>query len=486
MPVLNAAPASVAGLSAADRHLLTRFSGGLDPALAQSAVAAGGARAWLQQQLSPGTIPDEPGAQVDSWFPVLQASPETLWARYKRDRSVTSTVASDNLAQRTLMRRIRSRRQVLEVMTDFWSNLLHVASPDDSCWTHRHTYDATIRQHALGRFDEMLRACVLHPAMLLYLDNYASTKSAPNENLGRELLECHTVGRETAYTEADVLNSTRILTGWHVDRLGTSSPSYRGADHHTGPVRVLGFRDANSSADGRGTTYRYLHYLAHHPATARRVARALATRFVSDTPSPALVAHLAAVFTKSGTSIPATLRALVAHPSFTGATRTKVRTPTEDFVATTRALRAEISQPRAEDDFARQTLYYAMQIGQRPFAWPTPDGFPDAGPAWSSATRMLGSWNTHHAMVGGVIKGGVSYPKLASWLPALPARFDTIVRNVSQRLLFEVPTESVVQAACASVGVRRDEVLRPGHPFTTERVHLLLACLLDSPFHLTR
>ncbi|VXC52440.1 conserved hypothetical protein [Nocardioides sp. AX2bis] len=473
-------------LSASDRHLVRRFSYGLNDTVAAQVRAAGGGRAWFQQQLDPAAVPDDSGRAVDGWFPTLQLTPYEMWARYKNNRSMSSSILADELSRWTLARRTVSQRQVLEVMTEFWSNLLHAAAPNDNCWVHRKNYDSVIRQHALGRFTTLLSSAITHPAMLLYLDNYASTNKAPNENLGREVLECHTVGRETAYTEADVASSTRILTGWAVDRGNSWKPSYNASGHATGPVSVLGFKDANASKDGRATTFRYLEYLARHPATARRVARALVRRFVSDTPPASIVNDVAAAFVSSGTDIKFTLRTLVNHPEFRAASRPKVRTPTEDFVATTRALHVTLRRPATAADFANKSIWMSMDMGQRPFNWPTPDGFPDAGDAWSSATRMLGSWTVHQAMASGFPAAGATYRSPQSWVPDLPARFDVVVNRLCGRLLFEPPTTDMVAAACASVGLQRDDVITAGHPLMTERLPLLLACLLDSPLHMKR
>ena len=102
-------------------------------------------------------------------------------------------------------------------MTDFWSTLLHIPVGHENAWIYRFDYDATIRANALGTFEDLLIACALHPAMRVYLDNWKSVKSKPNENQGRELLELHTVGRSAGYTEAMVKDSAKILSGYTVD-----------------------------------------------------------------------------------------------------------------------------------------------------------------------------------------------------------------------------------------------------------------------------
>jgi hypothetical protein len=207
---------------------------------------------------------------------------------------------------------------------------------------------------------------------------------------------------------------------------------------------------------------------------------------VSDTPSESLVADIAAVFTSSGTDIKTTLRALVDHPEFLSSATPKVRTPAEDYVATCRALRLKALQPTLNADLGNYSIWQATSIGPRPFNWPTPDGFPDVSDAWASATRMLGSWDVHHAMANSWVKGGVEYPALSSWLPALPVSFDQLVSAVSVRLLFEPATPEVVTAAAAAVGVGRGEIITATHKLVTQRMPLLLAVLLDSPLHMNR
>ena len=174
-----------------------------------------------------------------------------------------------DLAGWTMMRRVLSNRQLHEVMVEFWSNLLHIPLGDDNAWPYRVSYDSMIRAHALGSFDDMLVAATTHASMGLYLDNAISTKDAPNENLGRELLELHSVGVDAGYTEKDVLNSARILTGYRVDPTGRSSRSTttrrRTTPAHQGARVHRGERQARTV---EAATEKYVRYLAHHPATA--------------------------------------------------------------------------------------------------------------------------------------------------------------------------------------------------------------------------
>ena len=350
-------------LRKADRHLVRRFSFGLTPALAAEVKAAGGSRKWFEKQLLPGRVADRAGDAVNSWFPSVRRSPANIFARNNAEIEYVWEVAVD-FSRWTMSRRIHSKRQVHEVMTDFWSNLLNVALFHDDAQFYRMEYDRVIRAHALGTFEKLLQATITHPAMGLYLDNAYSTKESPNENLGRELLELHTVGVDGGYTEADVKASARILTGYRVDIWWPEFRAFYDRDaHDTDPVRVMGFRHRNASADGRAATKAYLSYLARHPATARRLARRLCVKFVSDTPSASIVNAVTKAYLDSGTAIKPTLRAMVAHRDFDAAPLSKVRMPSEDYVATVRALGIRLKRPTGRP-VVRQGHVLAVRRGR--------------------------------------------------------------------------------------------------------------------------
>lgn len=469
------------------RHLLSRFSYGVTPALVKQGQAAGGGAAWLDRQLDHRSIPDDAADAMRGWFPYLDKTPGELEAEAERPGGRQGWETGVDLQRWSLLRRVASTRQVHEQMVEFWSNLLHVPSPEPKCWPLRPEYDRVVREHALGRFEDMLVECVLHPAMGCYLDNALSTAKSVNENLGREVLELHTVGIEAGFDEAMVRDSAYILTGWQCDRFGTWERFYAPEHHKTGPVRVLGFSDQNQSADGREMSRQYLRYLANHPSTARRVARRLAVRFVSDEPSAALVTHVANAFTSSGTDIKTTLRALVAHPEFAASVGQKTRTPTEDGIATYRALGVQVRRPTRDDDAANVIAHQISLIGQAPFDWARPDGFPDVADAWTSTSRMLGSWQVHWSLSGGYWpRSGVAYRPRTAWLPKLPARFDEVVDHMSRQLLARPASKRMQQAASTYTGLSpRTRIAKPDDlsPFRLTKV---LSTLLDTPAHMSR
>ncbi len=233
------------------RHIANRFAYGYTPALGQEIRESGGPIAWFDKQLKPTAIPDTRADKFAGWYPTIGFSAAEHFAHQQAQGSWGRNVQL-NEVRWTLLRRIHSQRHVHEVMTEFWLNHLHIAGAADLTWLYRHSYDRLIRGHALGRFDQMLKAAIVHPAMLVFLDADLSqihrrvktngqieVTSKINENLGREVLELHTVGRTAGYDEEQVRSSAYILTGWTVDR-GTTW------DWHYDPQRHFMGRSAYS------------------------------------------------------------------------------------------------------------------------------------------------------------------------------------------------------------------------------------------------
>jgi len=479
-------PTAPSVLDARSLHVLNRFTGGWTPALAAEVTTAGGIDRWFAGQLDPAAISDAFYTSSSAWWFSINASAQDLWAR---DRAGTEGVwvANANYERWSMLRRMYSARQVLETMAAFWEHHLHAPGDADGVALFRSDYGRMIRRHALGRFDALLQEAITHPAMGVYLGNAVSTKRAPNENLGRELLELHTVGRAAGYTETDVKNSARILTGYRVDMWKTWNVYYDPNAHWTGPVSVLDFSDPNALADGQAVTAAYLRHLAHHPSTAQTIARKLAVRFVSDDPSPALVDHLAQVYLANDTAIVPMVRALVASPEFAAAAGEKTRTPDEDVVATYRALGVKVQAPTAGSSAANAILWQSEGIGMRPFGWTRPDGRPDRGDAWSSVSRILNSFDVHYTMSGGwwPTKDAV-YLQPVQWLPATSVPFDQLVDHLSRRILGRPATDLIQTAAAQATGCSAATVITSEHALVRWEMPRLLTVLLDSPTHFTR
>ena len=471
-------------LSGPERHLALRFSYGPNPSLRRDLRRLGSAD-WFAHQLKPGKISDKRADELASWWPSLGRTPQDLWQRTVSEVEPGWQVMQD-YQRWVLMRRVVSQRQVLEVMTEFWENHFHVPVDADGVFTHRVSYGKALRAGALGKVSDLLFAMTTHPAMGIYLNNAESTAEHPNENLGRELLELHTVGRGN-FSEDDVKDSARILTGWRVDVWETFAAKYSPGDHATGPVRVMSFKDANRDKDGKALTRRYTDYLASHPKTAQLIARKLAVKFVRDDPPKSLVDALAKVYLKHDTAIVPVLQALVSSHVFRASRGTKVRDPGEDVVATWRALQVKAAKPVSTQSAAETILWQTGDLGQPPFSWSRPDGAPTTNAAWASTGRMTGSWHMHYSMAGGWWpRDQLTYKTPRSWLPQKRLRFDDLVEHLCLELLSRPASKELTKACCQALGVKQSTKIDKDHAVVEWQMPLLLTTLLDSPAHMTR
>jgi uncharacterized protein (DUF1800 family) len=471
--------------NASQLHYMNRLGCGYSRSTFTQMRTAGSPGAWLNQQLAPSTIAESPTAvALPGWFTDLQHTPAQMWAN-AASKAKTGWAYARDLANYTMARRIYSTRTVLENMVEFWSNHLHVNAVADLAWVQRASYDNVIREHALGRFDDMLVAASLHPAMLLYLDNWKSEAGAPNENQGRELLELHTVGGASGYTEQMVKDSAKILSGYTVDARNTWAGYYDPAKHTTGAVQVLGFSAANASADGRQLTQDYLRYLAHHPATAQNIARKLARYFVSDNPSTSIIDAVASAYSSSATDIKTTLRALVAHPDFLASRGHLTRTPIEDCVATCRVLEVAALTPTSTSAFVHSLVQLARTIFV--YQWPRPDGAPRGDAYWCSAGRMLDSFRRHWSLVAGWYPTqDVTYRSTASWLPQPSIRLDQYVDHLCRVLLGRSSTPRLLSAVVSGTGYGPATLITKDHALGRTVFVRLAGVLLDSPEHMRR
>ncbi|MCL8025631.1 DUF1800 domain-containing protein [Nocardioides bruguierae] len=471
--------------SAAGRHVLNRFSWGITPGLAR-AVAGGKHLAWFDAQLAPARIKDGPGSRADRWWPDLRRTPLDQWMRY-RDGTKSNWDMYYEHGQWVMAKRLLSHRQLLEVMTAFWENHLHVPLTTDGHFVWRPSYARLIRKHALGRFDQMLAEATLHPAMLCYLDAAISTKIAPNENLGRELLELHTVG-VGHYSERDVKSSAAILTGWRVDINDTWQRLYVPEYHATGAVRVGSFRSANRSSDGRAVTRQYLHYLAHHPDTARHLATKLATAFVSDDPPRTLVTQLAKVYLDADTRIAPVLRTLVRSKQFRGSVDEKLRTVDEDLLATFRALRMKVTGHVDGNSGTGVLRSWTGSLGLSTGSWPAPNGAPLTADYYATPLRALASVSAHWSVANRWYPTqDTVYRTPDSWLPALPATFRQICERMCRELLYRPLNARLLTAMATAAQVSDvDESLNADSIVVRYRLNAMLAALLDSPEHYAR
>jgi uncharacterized protein (DUF1800 family) len=282
-----------------------------------------------------------------------------------------------------------------ERLVAFWSNHFCISANKGELarmWAGSFEREA-IRPHVLGRFGDMLKAVEQHPAMLFFLDNQQSLgpdsragqnrKRGLNENLAREIMELHTLGVGSGYTQDDVTSLARIITGWSFagrqGQLGTPGSFVFNANaHQPGPQTLLGKTyENNGVAQGEAA----LADIARHPSTAKFIATKFARHFVADDPPPALVAQLQEVFRKSDGDLKALTVALVDSDEAWQAPLTKLRNPYEFLVATGRLL------ARIPDDPANY-LGGLNLLGQPLWSPSGPNGFPDTNAAWAAPEGM--------------------------------------------------------------------------------------------------
>lgn len=464
-----------------DQHLLRRATyGATGAALAE--VAAVGRAAWLDRQLDPASLPDPAGDAIGAHFPTLAYSASTARAKLP---AFTGDLMNAMLGN-TMGRSVWSTRQLHEVMAAFWNDHLHIVGMFFDAWDTRHRFDLdVIRKHALGSFAQMLQDGIRHPAMQRYLDQNNSRANNLNENLGRELLELHTVG---AYTEADVLASSRMLTGLSIGDDGEFL--YRPDYHHVGPLTILGWSHSNSVKDGQKALTDYLNFLARHPSTAARIARKLAVRFIADDPSIDLVNRIAKVYLDNDTQIAPVLKFILTSPDFQAAVGKKVRTPQEDIYAQLRVLGFGV--PTSAEEL--QQLYWSLNLtGHAPMNWAPPNGFPDTPAHWATPTTALGRLTLHMDISAGWWPQFTGYPtangarSLAGLLPAaLPATHGELVQALAQRLLFAPVSTQVRDAIVAHFGKKAADPLTKTAQFVGWQLPYVVTLLFDSPAHAVR
>ena len=372
--------------------------------------------AYVEQQLDPAGIDDSDveARLVAAGMNTLAKSREQLWAEhvandpewYVRLRPAIETERA------AFLRALYSKRQLVEVLADFWHDHFNVYGWDyisAPMWVH---YDRdVIRGNMLGNFRAMLEAVAGSPAMLVFLDNYTNSVAGPNENWARELFELHALGAENylgvispdevahdaqgrpvGYTDNDVYEATRCFTGWTYDN-DTGATVFRTDWHDRFQKNVLGRWVAPNQPpfkDGRDV----LDFLATHPGTARFIARKLCRRLIADEPPQNVVDAAAAVFaanTGAPDQLAQVVRVILLSPEFAAAWGAKVKRPFELVAGALRAAGAELAFD-LESHTADSFFWLFDATGHGKFNWRAPDGYPDVATDWLSTATLVPTW----------------------------------------------------------------------------------------------
>jgi uncharacterized protein (DUF1800 family) len=487
-PAATAAASAHAPAAAADETtpvMMNGASGG--DGVSMGAMAAGGAdpEASLGSRLAMDAEQADQGART--------AEMVTLDAQANAARSTAGRLADTadtQLAAARVLRAVESRRQLLEVMVDFWTNHFNVDQRKDDVRLCVAAYDRdVIRPYVLGRFRDLLEATARSPAMLIYLDNFQSSapphavrgKPTPrgglNENYGREIMELHTLGVDGGYTQDDVIAVARCFTGWTIDRT-TGAFHFDPRRHDNDEKTVLGHVIPAGGGQQDGETV--LDILASQPATMRHISYELCQRLVSDTPPAALVARCVDTWKRTGGDIRAIVRTIVTSPEFFAADayRDKTKSPFEYVVSAVRAAGGTIALPATVEpsplagagiemasmtaaapapttasaaaatamaldkpapnpaDAIRPLLAQISQLGEPLYQFQPPTGYPEDARKWVSAGALIGRINFAVNLASGHIKG-VTLPDPTTWTvdAAAPASGDALVTDLADATL---------------------------------------------------
>lgn len=367
-----------------------------------------------------------------------------------------------------ILRAVYTNNQLKELMTDFWFNHFNVSLSKNQCASYVPAYERDIiRPNVFGKFETLLLGTAKSPAMLLYLDNFSSSgnnvampmaandmmmdrpgqrknrqaqlaiqkakvqnqqnnkKPGLNENYAREVMELHTLGVDGGYTQSDVTQAARILTGWTIapmsdngygapmkkvlERIGDENLSKRGFvhdgdflfamnRHDNGEKVVLGKKFAAGGGYEEGVEL--LEMLAHHKSTAKFISKKLAIRFVSDNPPQSLIDKMAKTFLNSKGDIKSVMMTMVSAPEFwsANALREKTKSPFELAISAVRSLDAKVNQPY-------QLYTWINKMGQQMYYYQAPTGFPDRGQYWINTGSLLNRMNFGLALASQRIPG---------------------------------------------------------------------------------
>jgi len=458
-------------------HLLSRFTFGVTPSLIDDVVKEG-LEQWFIHQLN-ADLPDNLLNEKLKVYDILNLNNKEIFEKYPRNNFVIKMAeeegiitkeevkATDNndvkqklqvykkangylppsnimrqMVNQKIIRAIYTNNQLQEVMTDFWYNHFNISAAKNQCLTFIPVYEnATIRKNSLGSFENLLIATAKSPAMLMYLDNFSSVgindafgnrnfnraknkNAGLNENYAREVMELHTLGVDGGYTQNDVTEAARVLTGWTVypftdkgpmgkikkaiekyhDRLTENGFVHEGDflfaanRHDTKEKTVLGKKFNAGGGYEEGETL--LKMLANHTSTAKFIAKKLAVRFVSDNPPQTLINKMANTFLQTKGNTKQVLLAMVQAPEFWSkeALREKIKSPFELAISTIRILQADVYNPMP---LAR----WITQMGQKVYFYQAPTGFPDNTSFWINTGSLLNRMNFGLSIAANKING---------------------------------------------------------------------------------
>jgi uncharacterized protein (DUF1800 family) len=386
-------------------------------------------RAYVSEQLNPETLDDSDFESrfTAAGFETLNKTQDELYYDHIANNQYDSnddaywewySKPAHELVDLTFLRAVYSKKQLVEVLVDFWHNHFNVYFWQDDGVPLLVSYNRDVlRAHMLGNFRQMLEAVATHPSMLYYLNQNNSSDAGPNENFARELFELHTLGAENylgvrdpntvekdangiavGYVDNDVYEAARALTGWRVDDdiyeyedgiEKTGRFIYYKPWHDRFNKLILGKyipADQPDMQDGRDV----LDLLAYHPGTARHISRKLARRLISDMPPESVVDAAAGTFMEhreAPDQLKRVVETILLSPEFSQTWGQKIKRPFEAAVSTLRALNSDFTR------IPGGIGWMCSMMGQPVFERRSPDGYPDVKEAWANSMSLLYRWN---------------------------------------------------------------------------------------------
>jgi len=445
------------------------------------AIRSQGIRAWLQGQLHPvGDGALAPGAARQIADQSIQSGNMTQrvieFERRRREfdknpdeqarKAARQSYQEDlnHLARETstrmLLRALYSPHQLQEQMTWFWFNHFNVFQGKNDERAMLADYEQALRARALGRFSDLLGAVAHHPAMLVYLDNAQNAAKHINENYARELMELHTLGVSAGYTQHDVQELARVLTGFGVNRNdpnATDAPGPRGP--HASDYRRDGLFEFNpnrhdygdklllgTTIHGRGPAEldQVVDLLSRQTATARFISRKLAQYFVADDPAPALIDRMVRRFEQSGGDIAAVLQSMFESAEFAASLHTRYKDPVHYVISAVRL--AYDDKPILN---AGPMINWLNRLGEAPYQRQTPDGYPLVEAAWTGPGQLTARFEIAKAIGAGAAGLFKTDGPTPTERPAFP--------QLSNALYFEATQQALAPATRAAL----DQAMTP-------------------------
>ncbi len=461
-------------------------------------IRSQGAAQWIEEQLDYESIDSsEVEDRLEQNLTTLALSPRELLSHIDEDYRYTPR---DELRLAMLYRMVFSPRQLYEVMVEFWSDHFAIYHMQNQCEYLKTVDDReVIRKHALGSFKDLLTASATSPAMLNFLDNDVSTKARPNENYAREVMELHTLGvavDEDPYSERDVKQVALCFTGWTWNRRRENQDwgefVYNDNAHWQGSKEVLG--TTIPAAGGIQDGHRVIDILVDHPATPRFLSEKLVRRFVTDDPlgqTPDLVDRVAEAYVRTRGDLKEMVRTILFSREFADSFASyggRLSRPIDLLVRQLRALdippeRFTLATRGTGSTPYRNSMTVLGALGQVPFNWPDPDGYPDVRGRWVGASPLLTRWNLGLAMTG---SGEGSARFIPGFLPAqqTPSDLSTageVVDYWIDRLIHRPMLDEDRQRVIDFLTENGDEST-PVTGGVARRVPMMISLIIDSPY----